>query len=143
RIDDPLCTGRIGVPVREREQVVSCGTRELDAAGNPLDHTVAVLFRDCVVVEISEEYQLLYVRTAQQRVGEDLDLLLGVGLDCEAGHQRLENRLGIHEYPCGRLVLRRDEQCDRDADDGDEPSYGEPPETPQPYGVKILEQLLE
>ena len=36
-----------------------------------------------------------------QRVGEHLDLLLGVRLHREPDHQRLEDRLGVDEDPRG------------------------------------------
>ncbi len=123
--------------VRNIVEVAVAGRRDLDVVHQPGDDAVPVGQAAVIELERRVGHQLLDVRARDQGPRQHADLLVDVGLERQALHQRLEHGLGIHVHARRGLVLVLEQ---RDADrrgHADDAHRREDEPTPPPHQVAV------
>ncbi len=121
---------RVGVAHADDVQVAAARI-DLDAVDHAVDR---LLVRDAAGgrVGVSGPENALDVGTRHQRAREHPDLLVGVGLERQAGHQRLEHGLRVDIDAGARLVAIRSGPDDRHAQHHGAPHHADREPTPPP-----------
>jgi hypothetical protein len=98
------------------------------------------------MIQIRHAHQLLHVGTADQGATEDHDLLIDVRLHCQAGHQRLQHRLGVYEDTRRSFILVGHPHNNNRGDNADNPSDNQPDPPPLPHasrnGTRVAKELV-
>jgi hypothetical protein len=143
RLDDALCTLRLGVLIRERKQIVTARTSNLERLAQIRDELFTILLALDRQVQIGHADQLFDVGTADQRPGQDGDLLIDVRLNRQARHQGLENGLGIDKDPRRGFIPIRHDINGACGERTNQPCRQQPPPAVKPHPAQVADELSE
>ena len=141
RLDHALRLGGIGIAERQSKEIVPPGAPDGEALGQIIDQPVLFLLGLHPQIEIGHANQLLHIGATDQRAAQNPDLLIDVGLDRKAAHQRLEDRLGVHIDARRRLELVGQSHDDGGAGDANHPGDRQPQPAPLPHSAQQRRQL--
>ena len=105
RLHDALRPVGVGSRIGQRVEVVARRALDLQRLHQRVDQRFLLGLGIGLQVEVGHAHELLDVRPADQRAAQHDDLLVDVGLHRQAGHQRLQDRLGVDVDARARLVL--------------------------------------
>mmetsp|Transcript_20914 Transcript_20914/g.80462 ORF Transcript_20914/g.80462 Transcript_20914/m.80462 type:complete len:552 (-) Transcript_20914:203-1858(-) len=134
---------RIVVSITQDVEVVSPAALDRKLAGHRLDRGLLLRLGLALQIQVSHAHQFLDVGTTDQGATQHRDLLLDIGLHREAGHQRLQNRLGIDIDPSAGLIAVGQHEDNHRTDDAGHPSHGQADPAVLPHPPDDDQQLTQ
>ena len=142
RLDDGMGQFRIGILELDIEDLAALAG-EPDALFQPGQQRFARTLAVDRQVQVGQPDQLLHIGAGNQRAPHDLDLLLDVGADRHALHQRVQQALGIDIDPRAGSVDVGHPGHDEPPGQTDQPDDADHPPAPRPkLGRVVADQLF-